>query len=76
MSKLNVLVVDASKSVLASVNDYFDNIDEFKLFLAKSGKDALETIEDEKNIDCVFLDWDLPVMNGLEALVEIKKTLS
>ncbi len=73
MSKLNVLVVDASKSVLASVNDYFDNIDEFKLFLAKSGKDALETIEDEKNIDCVFLDWDLPVMNGLEALVEIKK---
>lgn len=73
MKKLNVLIIDDSRSILAFVSNFFDNNDDYKLFLAKSGKDGLEILEEEKNIDCVFLDWEMPVMNGIEALDQIKK---
>ncbi len=40
---------------------------------AKNGKIALEILREEKNIDLVLMDIMMPVMNGYEAIAEIRK---
>ena len=73
MANLKVLLIDDSKAIQAFVKDCFLNIPGMELITANNGKIGLETLEDEENIDCVFLDWEMPVMNGIETLAEIKK---
>ncbi|MGY3803196.1 response regulator [Pigmentibacter ruber] len=71
VSKL--LIVDDSKSVLAFILDFFLDDEKYEVFTAENGKVALEVFEDEKDIECIVMDWEMPVMSGLETLVEIKK---
>jgi DNA-binding NtrC family response regulator len=40
---------------------------------AFSGKDGLEKLKENQNIDVIILDVKMPGMNGIEALKEIKK---
>ena len=37
---------------------------------AKNGADAIEKINEESDIDLVLLDWNMPVMDGLEFLIK------
>lgn len=45
-----------------------------ELLEAENGKQALEVLEaNPGQINLIFLDWNMPVMTGFEALIEIKK---
>lgn len=45
-----------------------------ELLEAENGKQALEVLEaNPGQVNLIFLDWNMPVMTGFEALVEIKK---
>lgn len=45
-----------------------------ELLEAENGKQALEVLAaNPGQIHLIFLDWNMPVMTGFEALVEIKK---
>lgn len=44
-----------------------------ELLEAENGKQALEVLAANPGVNLVFLDWNMPVMTGFEALVEIKK---
>lgn len=44
-----------------------------KVIEAKNGKEAIEICIKNKNIDIVLMDIKMPVINGLEATVKIKK---
>jgi len=68
---MNILLVDDSsttrliaKKTLASLG--FDSV-----FEAPDGASALKTFT-EKPIDVVFTDWNMPVMDGLELLKQIR----
>ncbi len=50
------------------VNKYFD----CQMLSAYSGKECLEKIKEDKP-DLVFMDLDMPEMNGLEALKKIRE---
>jgi DNA-binding response OmpR family regulator len=73
MADLKILLIDDSRTIHAFVKDCFSNNSNIELITASNGKIGLETLADEDDVDCVFLDWEMPIMNGIETLVEIKK---
>ena len=64
-----VLIVDDNDSARMVLGDMLDSM-QFKVELAKSGKDALLAIEraeaQRMDFEIVFLDWNMPDMNGIE----------
>ena len=45
----------------------------FKILHAKNGKEAVNMIEENKTISLVLMDIKMPIMNGIEATMEIRK---
>lgn len=71
---MKVLVVDDSATmrriicnVISQIGVSSDNI-----FQAENGASALKTFSSEK-IDIVLTDWNMPIMNGLEFVVSLRK---
>ncbi len=70
--KPSILVVDDEKSVRYSFEVMFE--DEFRVLTAEDGATALNVLNTSFiDVDIVFLDLQMPVMGGMEALKEIKK---
>ena len=45
----------------------------YQVIEAKNGKDALDRLQREGDVDLITLDEQMPVMTGLECLSEIRK---
>jgi len=71
MSRKNVLLVDDEKCIHDIFAEYFDN-KSYRLISVFNGNDALKKVEQEK-FDIVLLDINMPGINGLETLKELKK---
>lgn len=67
---MKILVVDDSKAVHAFIKSVFKST-EHKLCNAYNGVEALESVDSEKP-DLILLDWEMPVMDGIETLVELR----
>lgn len=71
---LKVLVVDDDQGLRLSVKSALAVTQRFEVDEAFDGVNALEKIKNgEKKYDLVILDVDMPRMNGLEALRQIKE---
>ncbi|MDR2747048.1 MAG: response regulator [Treponema sp.] len=72
----NVLIVDDSSLVRSILRDFLEGSGKFKVVAeAENGREGLEkTIA--LNPDLVTMDIDMPVMNGLDAIGEIRKNLA
>lgn len=46
----------------------------YQVIEAANGKEALEKLQQEGNVDLITLDEQMPVMTGLECLAEIRKS--
>jgi len=75
---MNILLVDDSKVIRIVlkefVNSFFEEINDndFTLFEAADGLEALEYMKKEK-IDILFLDWNMPNMNGDQVVNKIRE---
>jgi two-component system chemotaxis response regulator CheY len=65
------LVVDDSKVIRKVARRILEELD-FEVKEAEDGRIALDTCI-EKFPDCILLDWNMPVMDGLEFLTELRK---
>jgi CheY-like chemotaxis protein len=67
-----VLAVDDVSFNLSLIEIFFKNTGANMLFAA-NGKDAVDICISNKQVDIVLMDVQMPVMNGIDATLEIKK---
>lgn len=68
----DILIVDDSKVVRMFVNKCLQDIGFENTRQAEDGQVALDRVN-EKMPDVVLLDWNMPVMDGLQFLIELRK---
>lgn len=64
---MNVLVVDDSRAIYAMVSQMLEE-GGHKSVWAEDGLKAVEILAQNKSIDIILLDWNMPNMNGPEFL--------
>ena len=68
----NILIVDDKPKNLSVINDLFTESKlPYKIMNSPNGKIALETIE-KKRPDLIITDWDMPEMDGIEFIKQLK----
>lgn len=67
----NILVCDDEKDIVAAVRIYLET-EGYLVYDAANGKDAIEVLKKEE-IHLVLMDIMMPVMDGISAMVEIRK---
>lgn len=72
MDNIRLLMVDDEKPFLDTITKRLGKR-ELAVSAVYSGKEALIELENNKTIEAVILDVKMPEMDGIEALVEIKK---
>lgn len=70
-TSINVLIVDDYQSMRRTIADIMRHIGFRNLFYAEDGKQAMRRL-DETAIGLVVLDWDMPVMTGIEVLRQMR----
>ena len=74
MSAPKILIVDDSAMIRITVRKTLESV-EFDVSDAKDGKEGLEkAISAEKPFDLILTDLNMPIMNGLEMIEELRKT--
>ncbi len=71
MPEKNILIADDDQEILDILKEMIQR-EGYRVFLASNGKKAVEAIKINP-IDLAILDIKMPVMDGIEALKEIKK---
>ena len=69
--KFRILVADDNAVNRRSIKKYFDKA-EYTCDVAENGVDAIESFS-RKEYDFIFMDCQMPIMNGLEAVNAIRK---
>jgi two-component system chemotaxis response regulator CheB len=73
---INVLIVDDSSLVRSILRDFLESSGKFRVAgEAQNGREGVEMAL-ALNPDLITMDIDMPVMNGLDALGEIRKLLA
>ena len=71
--RLRILVVDDSRAMRAYLRSSLKGFDA-EIFECGSGTEGLRTLSRLGTADLCILDWNLPEMDGLAVLVEIRKS--
>lgn len=69
---MGTLVVDDTKMSIFIAEKTLKGLGVEAVFTAEDGVQALEIFKNE-SIDVIFSDWNMPNMNGLELLIEVRK---
>ncbi|MBN1251554.1 MAG: response regulator [Bacteroidales bacterium] len=70
--KYNILVVDDDRFVHMYIENAIETEHhDYRILSAYNGKEACE-IAQEQELDLIIMDWEMPVMNGIQALENLK----
>ena len=69
--KPNILFVDDEKNILITFEIIFRKY--YNISLANSGEKAIELLTTSPNFDVIVSDYEMPKMNGIELMKEVKK---
>jgi len=73
MSKINVLLTDDHQIIIDGLKSLLKNQEEINVAAeAKNGREALRFL-DLISVDVLLMDIDMPVMNGIDTLKEIRR---
>jgi two-component system chemotaxis response regulator CheY len=68
-----VLLIDDSRTARAMLKRIFAELGDWDVIEAENGQDALDALEKVDSVDLACIDWNMPVMNGLEFISQAKK---
>jgi two-component system chemotaxis response regulator CheY len=71
MASMKILVVDDSITIRRIISNALKTVGFPETVEAVNGKDALEKLASNK-IDFIITDWNMPEMNGLDLIKEIR----
>ena len=69
---LTALIVDDQPSMKSIIRKMLADLGFKDVYTSLDGREALEVLESKK-IDIIISDWNMPIMNGLELLKEVRK---
>lgn len=75
LRELKLLFVEDEKDLLEIISDTLKKL-QANFLTATNGKEALELIKENSDFDVLITDINMPVMDGLEMIKEIRKTNS
>ncbi|MBU3821788.1 response regulator transcription factor [Flavobacteriaceae bacterium XHP0103] len=71
---IKVAIADDNSFLINTVKEKLSFFEEIKVkFTAINGLDFLEKLEDNRNVDLVLMDIEMPVLNGIETTEKIKQ---
>lgn len=73
MDKIKILVVDDENRMRKLVSDFLEK-ENFQVFQAENGMEALEVFREEKDIELIILDVMMPRLNGWQVCEKIRET--
>ena len=68
-----VLLIDDSRTARILLSRIFQEIGGWTIMEAENGQIALDKLSQQHAIDLACIDWNMPVMNGLDFLKSAKK---
>ncbi len=68
----NILVCDDEKDIVAALKIYLGAADDYRVFEAYSGQEALDVMNEE-DIQLVLMDLMMPGMDGITATAKIRE---
>jgi signal transduction histidine kinase/CheY-like chemotaxis protein len=69
----NILIAEDEESNYLYLEALLEPYD-FKLIHVENGKEAVEIMQNNNSIDLILMDFNMPIMNGIDATKEIRKT--
>lgn len=70
---LNVLVIDDTKSVHAFVRNMLQKAPQVNMTSVYNGREGLDLLNSGTSFDLIFLDWEMPILDGPSTFAEFKK---
>ena len=73
--KIKIAIAEDNDFLATSIKEkleLFENDIEFK-FRGKNGKDFIQKLDDDHNIDIILMDIEMPIMNGIYATEIIRE---
>lgn len=70
---MKVLLVDDSRTARILLTRIFKELGNWDIYEAENGQEALELLSKLDGIDLACIDWNMPVMNGLDFLKAAKQ---
>ncbi|AXH11547.1 response regulator [Halarcobacter bivalviorum] len=71
LRSMKLLFVEDEEDLIEIISDTLDKLDSNYL-TAKNGEEALKLVEDNPDLSMIITDINMPVMNGLEMIEELK----
>ena len=69
---MKILIVDDSSMVRMKIRSHLRDID-IECVDAEDGQAAVAIVESDPDVKIVLLDWNMPVMDGHEALLKMRE---
>ena len=70
--QMNVLLVDDSSTMRRFIRNHLRKMGITKVLEASDGREALDVLFNKMQIELIFLDMDMPIMDGMDCLDEIR----